>query len=194
MAKNNQPQSPIKVKVRQEGEKRELDARETAQAALSTKQAVEGRKLPKYVCINLEAVENHSQECPWGFGTDLSAKLKGYNWAMPAAGSVVRSQDKLVVTLPADAIIEGSLEFNLPEELVAAAEFKATAEGRNFDREAHVMLASFSRRRTLSGGWTAWQLDPPANKQQDVLQQLFEAVDLRPVLCPGEGELPVAPF
>lgn len=153
------------------------------------------KQYPKYLMINLEACENHANECAWSFGTDLSAKLKGYNWAMPASAAVVRTNDKLVVTLPADAIIEASVEFNLPEALVQAAEHKATAEGRNFDREAHVMLASFSRRRTLSGGWTNWQLDAPANKQQEALQELFEAVDLRPVLCPGEGEVPVAdPF
>lgn len=135
---------------------------------------------PRYVSVSLEAVEESAAMMPWSFGGNLAARLKGYTWAMPAAAAIVPSGDKLLVTLPCDAIVEASTEVSLPNELVQAAEYKAMhPDRRNYEREAHLTLCSFSRRRTLMGGWTNWTLDEPLNERQAKLQALFEEVDLR---------------
>lgn len=128
-----------------------------------------------YLMLDSEAVVAAAEEVPWGYGSNLAAKLKGFDWALPCGAGITPDGMKLCITVPADAIVEGGSELGVPEPLIEAARFKAENPNRNTDREAHVTIAMMSRKPgIIHGTWTAWKLDTPTEGSRlDVLGRLF---------------------
>lgn len=131
-----------------------------------------------YLMADPEAIQAAATEVPWGFGSALAAKLKGRDWVMPCGAGVTPDLMKLCITVPADAVVEGAEALDLPDALVEAARFKAEAEHRNPDREAHVTIATMSRKPgIIHGTWTAWKLDTPKEGTRlDIIGRLFSEV------------------